>query len=251
MTNYWVDLSVNGVSQAPTHAGTQVDPFPFLEFDWFIDQLPQDVTFYLRGINQIATVGNSFVGKNITFDAWDLNLYGPWRLQDASHNSGIQLNDIITKNGIINDASMEIKSTINCYIIATDSSFAVKNNCSNSTIISTNRIKDRSTGSGLTITNILDNCGFLQAAGTLHIFNSGKTSKINSTDFFTDFGTPPTINNYSYGWIPPTLPSFNETDLSKFNLSKGFGVGSTGNWADVIIPPPPVKNTFKISFYKK
>lgn len=222
----YVNLSDTGTG----HAGTSGDPFSGDEFvTLFSTDTYTEDDYYLRGSLDASgvTLDASSSGKqNCTFNAWDLELYGPWRVNVAaflSTNLAIWRDGIIKNNTYV--SSINFGTFYNCYLIST----FVPYGCHYY---------------GCTIEDVFDT-GTKEWAGshgsdfqdcTLHIVNTITASYgVTLTNCAVDsssgsIGSTFTFLSCQEDWVAPTLPAW-DADQSAFNVTTLF--------ADVDTPPQP------------
>lgn len=124
MATYYVDFSVIGGS----HTGSSGDPFSLDEANNTSNGFPSGQTFLCRGsfTDFVPTQGVFNVWENV-WDAWDLNLYGPWRLNLVTQQLYIQGQFWANPSGFIKSAilnspfsAFEIDGNLtyeNCYFV--------------------------------------------------------------------------------------------------------------------------------------
>jgi len=225
MAIYYVDLDVSSVTESD--GSSPVTPWSAVDWQtWAAANTSQTGhTFNFKGSHDFGSAEVLFQENgNCTFQAWDLVLYGPWRISCGTirANSGSQNGNVIS-GAIIRQVSANsygIPNSRNSYYISNDVSI----------------------GSGISIYGCL-----LNASGNLsgssfdgNVFQDSviAASTFGSTSYAVIFnncamtGTHAsyTLSNCQTDWVAPSLPAW-DADRSAFESSVLF--------ANVNTPPQP------------
>lgn len=111
----YVNLSLSGTG----HMGTELDPLSRDEFTTLFSTNTYSIDdYYLRGSldNSSVSLTSDDIPVACNFYAWDLELYGPWRLNINYFSIG---NATVVKDGILknNDSHNRVGNYYNCYLI--------------------------------------------------------------------------------------------------------------------------------------
>ena len=217
-----LDLGTDG------HAGTFADPWSYT--DWQTWTIANNATndrhyFRLRGSADVPTEIVRFL-QNTTnggcrYRAWNLELYGPWRLNCLTvytHNLNIMYDCIIQYN-ITNNLS-QLLSTNNCYILAP---LATEFNAA-SNVMARGCLFDIAGVFHPTEGLFWDCC---VKASSYAAANYGFTA--TNCAFTGNSGY--ILNDTQTDWVAPALPAWNEPDPAAFSTAVLF--------ADVDTPPQP------------
>ena len=229
MANRYVNLDYDS---RPGSAGSAVDPYGRDEFQTNV-VLGGSHTWYLRGANYLTTTCGSGIGESI--QAWDINLYGPWRLNGAGiytiGGSGWSL-----QQGILFDVATVFTSGVirNCFmrILGNVTSTDFDGNC---LVLTGNAIP---INIGTWTNNVFaftSNIYHVDPApyGPIPItLTNNATSEANWGDFVNPT-VPPAVDGGGqvYGIQIGTLPDWQEPDLTKFGLYFRHGLGIGPYWA--------------------
>jgi PKD repeat protein len=237
MANYYVDLDDDS---NPGSVGSAADPYGRDEFIAGIVGGGGN-TYYLRGMNTLAA--DVIEGGTNNYAAWDVDLYGPWRLFSTAFT--------IVFNGInaVSDGILEILfsgggagiTPTRCYLRNRGAQrVPIHGNTTNCTIVST-------PGAWSVAIGNIDNCVFQNGTVTC-VAASTFIDNVNVNANFAAFaipavGVPVDGGGQIYGATFPTLPAWDEADLSRFNLFPTHGVGASGAWAE----PRPMYTDIRIA----
>lgn len=217
-------VDINSTYTGSNHSGTTSDPMSWAQW---LAITPKSGTYYFRGVRSTGdSISNGT--DSYTVDAWDLKLYGPWKLV---------VNDANSINAIYSNGYLSVSSTTIFKFFSLTNAFVVVNNSAtinmsgNGSIVSSTFKCGTITCLGATtITNSIINASITLPYGNVLVVTDTLTDKSDSSTFVYGTGSI-TLTNVTYNWSPPSFPTYSDPELYNFNLSDGFGVGYTTGWA--------------------
>ena len=222
MANYYVDLSLAGTG----HVGTSGDPWSYDDWQLFLQTSVTSDSFFMRGSAEAHQVGVPMFNEiqKGNYQAWDLGLYGPWRIK-ATGTNNVLVNATTVKDLILdltpNSADFNPTGNFyNCYFraqtIATSSLFV---GC---LIEATTQF---SPAQGVFTDCVIKAPSYVNPSYTVTL-NRCATSVPTGTPLGGNY----TLSDCQTDWVAPTLPAW-DADQSAFATSTLF--------ADVDTPPQP------------
>ena len=208
-----VDSSYSGLE----HEGTTLDPWSWDQFIAY--SIRTGDYFYFRGTRQDLSV-NFYGNAAFTIDAWDISLYGPWRLviNDTDNLRATY------RGGYLEADIVDFLAVENMFINA----HSDLNGSNDGALINRSTVVGASVHS-LAIrvfSSIIENR--IVVPSTI-LVDSVVTTRADSSDF-APIGTH-TFTNISYGVTLASIPAYDDSDLRHFDIYPGFGVGALNGWA--------------------
>jgi len=216
VANVYVDLTATGAS----YAGTPSDPYSYEDWD---NNVSAGNTYYIRGsISPVTDFSHDGVSFNIR--AWDLNTYGPWRLNFGSNN--FSAGDANAYDGILYASNVRISILDTTYLKYSGTTVNLFGDILNSTVV-----MESATA---TINNVItvDQSVFKANGYSIDCLLTATISNLmtdRSSGLFTSsvsYGS-----NLNYSQILSEEPSDAFQSESEYNLKATYGVGSIGSWA--------------------
>lgn len=217
-------VDINSTYTGSNHSGTASDPMSWAQW---LAITPKSGTYYFRGVRSTGdSISNGTNSYQI--DAWDLKLYGPWKLV---------VNDADSINAIYSNGYLSVSSTTIFKFFSLTNAFVVVNNSAtinmsgNGSIVSSTYKCGTITCLGATtITNSIINASITLPYNNVLVVTNTLTDKSGPSTFVLGPGDI-TLSSVTYNWSPPAYPTYSDPELYNFNLSDGFGVGYTTGWA--------------------
>lgn len=246
MANYWANLDS---ATNPGSVGSAIDPFGLAEYIAAASAGGGDV-FNIRGSNSLMA---NFMETGHTHQAWDIALYGPWRLQ-----SGFFL--VSFAAATVSDAVLDVLGLIGVGMQPTRvyavSTLWIKTigDATNCTLISgaANDIAEMMVATWNR--NVFILTGREVSCGSNTLFTNNATDAANFAAMTATAGGVPTDGGGQvYGIVPAAAPAWNTPTLTDFDLYPGYGVGTLGCWAYTtpVVPPTPPSGSGKALYARK
>jgi hypothetical protein len=226
-TTYWVDCS-----QIGTGAGTLVSPFNYAQFITHCNS-NTGMTYRLRYELDRGAVAIGINGATNTIEAWDLAVYGPWRLKTSVASSIICAH---LSGGIVYNSGSSI--TITCpdvynMFLRTYASL----NINAASVFKGCTLIGESAGTFNVVNVSLYDCvvvttfSYTTYTGSCYAYNCVSNRASNIT--FAGFAG---LTYCQYNWTPPTWPAWNDAKalyyksaLNYSSINSGVGQPRPGN----------------------
>lgn len=229
MANYYVDLDEDS---NPGSVGSAVDPFGRDEFQTTINAAAGANTWYLRGKNALTADIASPLANQFLY-AWDVALYGPWRLNGVGHH-------IMTAGGTYSDGIIYISTIYNtgsilrCFVRSTGQlNFGEIDFC---TIVADAKINPYGVGPWTYNTFAFPTGSYIDPApyGPVPVNLANNVTTEANWASLVAATVPPAVDGGGqiYGITTPTVPNWDDPDLSKFGMYTFYGVGYGGVWGE-------------------
>jgi len=259
MATFYVDID-DSFTQAVDADGTPSKPY---DYNWFTGPAPAGThTFYFRGSRTLSTnfaYNPAFQLSSVL--PWDMSLYGPWRI-----NGGSSYEMYITatmKGGIIycpriHSASgppMSVPIVLEDLFINARFDFDNQQSTPNYPTFRRCTVYNADIASQIAAISAdtcgafdssLLNCGLIDnngnMFGSVDMSGTASTKAGFNSQFVWDGGLDPYLTLNDLGgnvWgatLEKSLPAWDSTNLTDFNLLDGYGVGATGSWATTTAP---------------
>jgi len=225
------------IASRPGSAGAVADPYGLTE--WLADSvLGVAHTYYLRGSAVLGAPLDFGAGGGHTLRAWDIDLYGPWRIYAGVHTftprGGYWYDGIAEGNYI-----RSLNTCVRCYVRNTGAGqevgvSAVLNDSllvANAEMASSWAFVRDYERNILVLQDATE--GFDNNAPTAITFINNITNKANFAAMAINNGAAPADGGGNlYGVdFDPLLPTWDSADLQDFNIFPLRGVGAPGSWA--------------------
>ena len=232
MANYYVDLDE---PSRPAGTGTIANPFGTEEYRTMSAGIGPH-TFNLRGSGEL--LANLTNGGGHTNRAWDVALYGPWRIHAAAFGI-IGANNVVYTDGVVETAGFAgtFSTLTRCHINVGHFTCAADITECNINITSGNvdlfaAAPTALTGCVLSLNGFTVRCN--GAAATT--FTNCITDAANFAAMATNAGGIPIDGGGNVYNVNFAIPAWNDSDQSALCMYPHRGVGTTGDWG--FVDPP-------------
>ena len=230
------------------HVGTSTDPYSAEQMITSLSNSSTNNTvFLLRGTKNYSTYVLTYTFfTNVSLIAWDLDEYGPWRINIPSVNAFST--STYLEDGIIQAGSIYLNGPVGAkrmyFDILVGGSSRINGDVEDCTFYSVSPSISTKVGFYSSVNNI-SRCAFIgkpigiEGSATLNISNCITDLADSAAFLFPGTGT---INesNITYGWTPPVKPTITSKNLTDFSLGGGTpsditsigGVGYGDSWAN-------------------
>lgn len=230
----YVDFGRGGGS----YAGTEGDPYSWADF---LANLTAQDTYYCRG--QVSLASSWSPAVTFTMAAWDVGLYGPWRIYGGT-TYDVDATDGRFYDGMIWARHVEVYSAEGMLIRAdSDGTYSLEISDGSTIDRSTLYLKDNALlgASGLSA-DISRSAIFFSSPSTmswevgtngdLTILSSVTNSSGESDFIILGSGATADLDGLQYGYPNPTEVDWFDADLTAFNYAPGYGIGVHEEWAE-------------------
>jgi PKD repeat protein len=241
MASFYVDIGVDNGAGAMDGSDTS----NYMGWNQFISDVSFSASgsiYLFRGTRDYSSHEVWMCNANKIFDAWDINLYGPWRLATQRFNHA-NYGNLTTKNGVVKFTSA-VQLIFNMEDMYVDLTSAGYYNSSDATVTIERTTFYRSSpcftwsfGSSSSVNSSLIaftpgiySCTFPDSTPPNSTFSNGVLTSDIFSHVFTGYWT--ITDSIEEAVLEKTAPDpMTELDLTNFNLLNGYGVGSPGSWS--------------------
>lgn len=214
MANVYVNLDLS----AGGGVGTVGDPFDFQGFISAVSGATSN-NYYMRGSNTLSA--NLDAGANFNISAWDVDTYGPWRLDCDSNNWDNSIQSTNLSNGILYNIGGGDIANVNNMVLdvvgSTEFYSSLYNNC---TIVVDGSIEDPFSDQDISACIIKDEGSnwYPTTTDTVTLYDSISDATTFGDIFINGAGTVDDGGGNTFGYTLTSKPAFSATDLTEFQL---------------------------------